>query len=112
MEYLEPTMKLVSKGKNKIALRNFDMIFENFPNDANAEFYSGLCNFYLERFDDAIAHFDAVKDNTINTFHEEADWHRLLCYKATEQKALFNMLRDNIIEQGGFYSERAVEMNF
>ncbi len=112
MDYLEPTMRLVSKGKNKVALGNFDKIFENFPDDANAQFYSGLCNFYLKRYKTAIEHFDAVKENTINTFHEEADWHRLLSYKASGQKALFNMLREDIIKLGGFYSERAEGLEF
>jgi len=112
MDYLEPTMKLVSKGKNKVVLGNFDKIFENFPDDANAQFYSGLCNFYLKRYKTAIEHFDAVKENTINTFHEEADWHRLLSYKASGQKALFNMLREDIIKLGGFYSERAEGLEF
>ncbi|MEM7162032.1 MAG: hypothetical protein AAF487_06260 [Bacteroidota bacterium] len=112
MDFLEPTMKHVSRGRNKLALKNFEIIFDNFPEDANAEFYSGLCNFYLERYDRAIELFDAVKENKINTFDEEADWHRLLAYKSTGQKALFGMLKKEITELGGFYAERAEGLEF
>ena len=107
MEYLEGTMKHISKGRNKLALKNFEIIFDNFPEDANAQFYGGLCNFYLKRYDEAIMLFDAVIENKTNTFHEEADWHRLLCYKATGQKTLFEMLRKDIVNLEGFYAERA-----
>ena len=112
MEYLEESMEHVSKGRNKIAIQHFEVIFDHFPNDANAQFYAGLCKFYLKKYDEAINHFDDVVVNNINTFHEEADWHRLLCYKATEQKTLFDMLRKKIIDSGGFYAERASGLTY
>ncbi|NND78172.1 MAG: hypothetical protein HKN39_08315 [Flavobacteriales bacterium] len=112
MEYLEGCLKHVSKGRNKLALINFDVIFEHYPDDANAQFYSGLCNFYLKRYEEAIIHLDAVAENKTNTFHEEADWHKLLCYKAIGEREKFEELKKEIVDLGGFYAERATGLTF
>lgn len=110
MEFLESNMALVKNEKYKQALREFKIIFANFPNDGNAMFYSGLCHYHLEEYTLAIDQFNAIINHDANTFNEEAKWYKLLSLKASNQETPFQQLRQEIINDNGFYAERAKQI--
>ena len=110
MEFLESTMEFVKEEKYKRALDQFDIIYDNFPNDGNAMFYSGLSQYHLGEFQRAIDQFDAIIDHDANTFDEEAAWYKLLSLKNSDQFTLFEDLKKEIIDGNGFYAKRAKEL--
>lgn len=108
MEYLEESMWYFSKAKYKNALKRFDVIAGQYKNDLNALFYGGLSNYNLGRFDYALLNFTSITNLGGTPFYEDALW-----YKAKTEIKLGKLdaarydLQEIIID-GGFYSERAI----
>ena len=102
-----------SKEQYKLALLNFDIILENYPDDANALFYGAMCLYNLGQFQQAEGRFLKLQNIPFANFSEEGNWYLLHVYQRTNNKKAFDMLKTTIVNQAGFYSTRAknFEMN-
>lgn len=108
VEYLSKTMRKFSIGSYKSALSRFDIILSTYDNDVNANFYSGLCLFNLEKYEAAIDRFLNCRTGKFSNFDEEAQWMTALSYEKLGKQNEANQYFQKIVEQGGFYKKRAL----
>ena len=107
IEYLSKTMGRFSRKKYKNALTRFDVILNNYDDDVNANFYSGLCLYNLGQYSDAIERFIKCTSGPYSNFDEEAQWMTALCYEKLGQTNKAKSYFQKIIDQGGFYKNQA-----
>jgi hypothetical protein len=107
IDYLDRTIALFSKGQNKKALSRLQTILATYPDDINANFYSGLCFYNLKEFSSAQHSFENCMLSKYMNFQEEAEWYLALSASANgqlkESIELFNL----IVKRGGYYSKEA-----
>jgi TolA-binding protein len=107
MDYLSKTLALINKGKWKQALTRLQEITNNYPEDLNARFYAGWCQYNLQDYQSASTSFSACLQLEFSNFNEEALWYLALSKKANNEhdnaKALFIQIKD----YHGYYSKAA-----
>jgi Flp pilus assembly protein TadD len=96
-----------SKEDYKLALLHFDEILHAYPDDANALFYGGMCLYNLSEWSQAESRFLKLQDIPFANFREEGNWFLLHVYQQTKKEAAFSSLRNSIIEEKGFYAQKA-----
>lgn len=96
----------------KLALLHFDEILETYPDDANALFYGAMCLYNLSEFNQAESRFLKLQSIPFANFSEEAEWYLLHVYQRTKKEAAFSSLRKTIIDQKGFYAQKAENLKF
>lgn len=93
-----------------LAIHHFDKVLSHYPEDLNAKFYSALSCYKLKDYDRTIELLQAVAEDNINVFLQEAEWYLAKShYKKGEIAQTINLL-DIIIDSGGFYKKKAKEM--
>jgi tetratricopeptide (TPR) repeat protein len=100
-------MELFSKGQNKKALARFEVILDTYPDDLNANFYSGLCYYNLNEFSKAINVFAKCQDSNYSNFNEEAQWYLAKSHQAAGNDSQARELFKKIVNEGGYYSAQA-----
>jgi hypothetical protein len=101
-----------SKEDYKLALLHFDEILHSYPDDANALFYGAMCLYNLSEYSQAESRFLKLQSIPFANFGEEAEWYLLHVYQQTKKEAAFSSLRKSIIEQKGFYAQKAENLKF
>ena len=93
----------------KDALKDFNTIIQQFPDDLNAHFYGGLGYYNIGLNQKAIEYFDAVLETNTLTFAQEALWYKALSLINANQINDAKEILTRIIEANGFYAKRAEE---
>jgi TolA-binding protein len=96
-----------SKEDYKLALLHFDEILHSYPDDANALFYGAMCLYNLQEYSQAEGRFLKLQNIPFANFREEGNWYLLHVYQQTKKEAAFSSLRNSIIEEKGFYAQKA-----
>jgi type II secretory pathway component PulM len=96
-----------SKEDYKLALLYFDEILHSYPDDANALFYGAMCLYNLQEYGQAEGRFLKLQNIPFANFREEGNWYLLHVYQQTKKEAAFSSLRNLIIEEKGFYAQKA-----
>jgi tetratricopeptide (TPR) repeat protein len=96
----------------KLALLHFDEILPTYPDDANALFYGGMCLYNLRVYEQAESRLIKLQSIPFANFSEEAEWYLLRVYQQAKKEAAFSSLRKTIIEQKGFYAQKAENLKF
>jgi tetratricopeptide (TPR) repeat protein len=91
----------------KLALLHFDEILRTYPDDANALFYGAMCLYNLQEYGQAEGRFLKLQNIPFANFREEGNWYLLRVYQQTKKEAAFSSLRNSIIEEKGFYAQKA-----
>lgn len=107
IEYLSKTIGRFSNGSYKNALVRFDVILQSYPDDVNANFYSGLCLYNMKQYESAIDRFLKCIAGPYSNFDEEAQWMTALSYEKLGRKTQAEEYFVKIIEQGGYYKKQA-----
>lgn len=95
-------------SKNYINCIEELMLLYNYNNDdANAQFYLGMCFYLTGKYSTAQVYFTKNLDNQNNIFHQESEFYQSLCYIHTNQKELGIKQLQHIVDNKGFYSKRA-----
>ena len=105
--YLENTMYYFNSGKYKKALYRFETILKKYPEDVNANFYSGLCFFNFGEYSQAIERFSKCTMGNFNNFDEESLWMIANSYKNLGNETKAEELFNKIIKSNGFYATQA-----
>lgn len=107
INYLEKAMNHFAKEAYVQAWNRYEVILKHFPNDANALFYGGLCNYYLGDYETALELFTRSARNSITTFHEESHWYRAqTMWKAGQREEACEVITE-IVQTDGFYTHKA-----
>jgi TolA-binding protein len=109
---LNKAIEHFAKKDYKLALLIFDDVLQTYPDDANALFYGAMCLYNLGAFDQAESRFVKIQSIPFGNFNEEANWYLLHVYRHTKKEAAFSSLRKSIIEQEGFYAQKAENLEF
>lgn len=96
----------------KLALLHFDEILQTYPDDANALFYGAMCLYNLSEYNQAERRFLKLQLIPFANFSEESEWYLLHVYQQTKKEAAFSSLRKSIIEQKGFYAQKAENLHY
>lgn len=108
-EYIEGSMDYFNAGNYKMALNRCLRILKSYPDDLNAQFYSGLCYYNLNEMNQAKHSFQAVLGNEFSNFDEEANWYLANTYLNLNQKEQARERYKEIGSQKGFYAKQAEE---
>ena len=100
-----------SKEDYKLALLHFDEILDSYPDDANALFYGAMCLYNLQEYGQAEGRFVKLQNIPFANFREEGNWYLLHVYQQTKKEAAFSSLRNSIIEEKGFYAQKAENLH-
>ncbi len=107
MNLLNKAIVDFSKEDYKLALLHFDEILSSYPDDANALFYGAMCLYNLQEYGQAEGRFVKLQNIPFANFREEGNWYLLHVYQQTKKEAAFSSLRNSIIEEKGFYAQKA-----
>ena len=107
---VQRAMKLFNTKQYTNCIEELEMLYEFNKNDANAQFYLGMCYYLTGKYTTAQLFFQKNLDNENNIFHQESDFYQAMCFLQTKQtdKALAQL--QAIVNAKGFYSERAQEV--
>jgi TolA-binding protein len=112
MNLLNKSIVDFSKEDYKLALLHFDEILHSYPDDANALFYGAMCLYNLQEYGQAEGRFLKLQNIPFANFREEGNWYLLHVYQQTKKEAAFSSLRNSIIEEKGFYAQKAENLHY
>ena len=107
-DFLRTAMELFANGDYKKALTKYLTILEQYPPDANALFYGGLCYYNLKKYDKSIECFDKILNLQLNAFKEEAKWYKIKSLLKLGNNGQAKILLDEVISAGGHYAPDAI----
>lgn len=109
-DFLRSAMELFAHGDYKKALTKYTTILEQYPPDANALFYGGLCYYNLKKYDKSIEFFDKILNLQLNAFKEEAKWYKIKSLLKQGNNGQAKTLLDEVISAGGHYAPDAIQL--
>ena len=109
--------KIIKKAMSFFSTKNISncieeltMLYDYNHDDANAQFYLGMCYYQIGKYTYAKNFFQKNLDNINNVFHQESEFYQALCLLNLKQSdEAIKQLR-NIANNKGFYSSRAKEV--
>lgn len=104
-DYISKTMSILKDEDYKRTLARCNIILKKYPDDLNALFYAGFCNFNLGEYDKAIEHFKGSLTHQYSNFKEESEWMIAKCYEAMGAQEKANSIYKVIKDRGGFYNK-------
>lgn len=107
IDYIEKTMRVFGKADYKKTLTRTEIILQTYPDDINALFYSGLCQYNLGQYDAAMDRFYKVLNHNYSNFNEEAEWYLALSYLAKGEKSKAKSIFEMIVKNDSYYSKQA-----
>ncbi|RYM33320.1 hypothetical protein ERX46_10270 [Brumimicrobium glaciale] len=110
IDYLTSSSAYFRNEQFKKALKQYLIILDTYPDDVNANFYGGLCYFNLGKFDNSIALLKNSYTLGYGNFREEANWFSAKAHIEQGQNLKAKQLLNQIIEEGGFYHQKAKEL--
>ena len=109
LTFIDQSITAFDRGSYRLSEEKFSVILGQYPDDVNALFYGGLSSYQLGNYDQAIVWFKCILQQSISTFHEEAEYYLAMSYKASKDYKSANNLFRSIQAKGGFYSTKAKE---
>ena len=106
VDYLNQAMVDFSTEKLRRASRKFEIILETYPDDVNALFYGGLCDFHLSKHEPAAEKLKKVASHQFSTFDEDAEFYGARSVLQFDEELAAEMLRQ-IVGSKGYYAEQA-----
>ncbi len=77
------------------AISYFTLCLEANPENTQTKFYRGTSNYNLQNYSKAAPDFEAVKNDEISLFRDDAQWLLAICYLRTNENA---KAKENLIE--------------
>ncbi|MCE3259658.1 MAG: hypothetical protein K0S12_1299 [Bacteroidetes bacterium] len=106
-EAIGEAMLYFSKKEYNRCLRTLQIVQEINPDDINCRFYSGMCYYYKKNYTAAVKNLDYCIDHANNSFLNEAQYYKALSlYESGNKTEAYSLLRQ-IVDEGGFYAEKA-----
>lgn len=111
-EELQPAFSEYKKRNYVEALAAFQSLEESTANEySGVTLYKAICQMKLNRYADAIQSMQLlVADGESNPYYQPACWYLSLAYLKNHQQENAETLLQQIIQEGGFYAEKAREV--
>ncbi len=91
-------------------IEELTMLYDFNHDDANAQFYLGMCYYQTGKYAVAKNFFQKNLDNINNIFHQESEFYQALCLQNLKQTDDATKQFQTIVNNKGFYSSRAKEV--
>jgi tetratricopeptide (TPR) repeat protein len=102
-------MRLFNSKSIVSCIEELTILYNYNKEDANAQFYLGMCYYQLNKYAVAETYFQKNLDNVNNIFHQESEFYQALCLLNLKQTDEAIKQLQNIANNKGFYSDRAIE---
>jgi len=100
-------IRLFSKQKYKEALAVFAELYNDYPINDTTQFYSSMCNYHLNRFNETISSIAAIAKNNQSVFYNEAKWYYALALINTERKEDAVTILEQILQEDSPFKNKA-----
>jgi hypothetical protein len=110
MDYLEKSMYFLKKGNLSKGLDRFKVILETYPDDINALFYSGFCEFQKGEYRNAMIFLQRVQDHSLSNFDEDAEWYQFKCSLNLKEEVNVKLLAQKIISRNSYYKSEVIRL--
>lgn len=107
---IKTAMQLFNDKKIANCIEELNLLYNYNKDDANAQFYLGMCYFQTGKDVMAQNYFQQNLDNENNIFHQEAEFYQALCWLNSNQAEKAKTQLQIIVNNKGFYSTRAQEL--
>lgn len=107
---IRQAMRLFNSKNLTNCIEELTLLYNYNKDDANAQFYLGMCYYQLGKYAIAQNYFRKNLDNINNIFHQESDYYQALCLLNTKQTDEAKKQLQTIVNNKGFYSSRAKEI--
>jgi tetratricopeptide (TPR) repeat protein len=107
---IQNAMRLFNSKKYANCIEELNLLYTFNSDDANAQFYLGMCYYLTGKYALAQNYFQKNLDNQNNIFHQESEFYQALCLLNTQQTERAIGQLQYIITNKGFYSTRAQEV--
>ena len=107
IDYIKKSVRIFGRENFKKALSRFEIILDSYPNDVNANFYSGLCLFNFGEYKNAIESFSKCIDSPFTNFDEESLWMIAMCHENDGNHTVSKKLFKQITYAKGYYASQA-----
>ena len=102
-------MRLFNSKHIVNCIEELAILYKYNKDDANAQFYLGMCYYQLNKYGIAETYFQKNLDNVNNIFHQESEFYQALCFLNLKQTDEAIKQLQTIVNNKGFYRERAKE---
>lgn len=106
---IQNAMYLFNAKKTSNCIEELNLLYNYNSNDANAQFYLGMCYFQTGKYNYSINYFSKNIENENNIFHQESEYYQALCFINLNEIEKGKQQLNAIIKNKGFYSKRAQE---
>ena len=106
---ISQAMRLFNSKSIVSCIEELTILYNYNKDDANAQFYLGMCYYQLNKCAVAKIYFQKNLDNVNNIFHQESEFYQALCLLNLKQTDEAIRQLQNIANSKGFYSDRAKE---
>jgi tetratricopeptide (TPR) repeat protein len=106
---IKQAMRLFNSKNLTNCIEELNVLYNYNKDDANAQFYLGMCYYQLGKYAVAQNYFQKNLDNVNNIFHQESEYYQALCLLNTKQNDEAIKQLQTIASNKGFYSVRAQE---
>jgi len=107
LDYMDEALGRFVRNDEQGCLKDLVVLLGQYPSDVNARFYAGLCCYNLGLPSRAMGYLEAVVEDPIDTFHEEAAWYLALSTERAHGAGSAEAQYRKIAEAGGFYAPQA-----
>lgn len=107
LDFMEEAIGRFARNDHKGCLDDLRFVLLQYPDDANALFYAGLCSYNLGLHARARALLHRAAVHPVDVFDEEAAWYHALTLEKLGERDAAREAFARIASQGGFYAERA-----
>lgn len=106
-EVLKKALLNFSFNENKKTIDLLNQLLKVFPDDQNAQFYSGVSYYKMNDNAKAAQLFEKVLTHKGTVFTEEAEWYLALSLLKNHKEKEGRTLLEKIVSAGGFYAPNA-----
>lgn len=107
LDLMDQALGKFVRDDHRGCLEDLLFLLAQYPKDVNARFYAGLCCYNLGLTDRAAAYMQAVLDDPIDTFREEAAWYLALSIERAQGMERARPHFQRVADGGGFYAAQA-----
>ncbi len=106
---IQQAMRLFNSKNITNCIEELTLLYNYNHDDANAQFYLGMCYYQLGKYTIAQNYFQKNLNNINNIFHQESEFYKALCLLSTKQISEATKQLQQIVNNKGFYASRAQE---
>lgn len=107
LAWMDGALAGLVSGKPRRTVEDLATVLDQYPADVNAQFYMGLALFEQGEHARARDWFRKAAVHPLRVFQPEAAWYTALCTYRVDGADAARPLVQRIVDQGGFYAERA-----